>query len=117
MIIKVTMNPEVKALWCSALRSDEYLQGTGQLRVDNKFCCLGVLTDLGIKAGVLCETYWDNSHHPISLPDEIMKWAGLLLNSPTIEDKSTATGTQHLSNLNDMSTSFKEIANLIEEKL
>ena len=48
------MNPEIKALWLTALRSGDYKQGQGVLRdgADN-FCCLGVLTDLAVKAGVL----------------------------------------------------------------
>lgn len=48
------MNPEIKALWLAALRSGDYKQGQGVLRdgADN-FCCLGVLTDLAVKAGVL----------------------------------------------------------------
>jgi hypothetical protein len=40
------MNPEVKARWVAALRSGEYKQGKGALRLNNKFCCLGVLCDL-----------------------------------------------------------------------
>lgn len=47
------MNPEIKAKWVAALRSGEYLQGTGQLLNTysgaSKYCCLGVLCDLLVK--------------------------------------------------------------------
>lgn len=32
--------------WCEALESGKYKQGTGSLRCDDEFCCLGVLADL-----------------------------------------------------------------------
>ena len=41
------MKPQIKKLWVAALRSGDYVQGTGQLRTaDNKFCCYGVLCNL-----------------------------------------------------------------------
>ena len=40
------MKQKIKALWVAALRSGDYEQGIGQLRNENKFCCLGVLCDL-----------------------------------------------------------------------
>lgn len=39
--------------WILALRSDEYEQGTGYLCKSRKFCCLGVLSELGAKCGLL----------------------------------------------------------------
>lgn len=43
---------EVREAWADALESGGYVQGKGVLRdaTDNSFCCLGVLTDLYIKA-------------------------------------------------------------------
>ena len=50
------MKPEIQAEWVAALRSGEYKQGTGVLRSEaNEFCCLGVLCDLAVKAGVAVE--------------------------------------------------------------
>ena len=50
------MNPEIKTAWVEALRSDEYEQGTDMLvqweSGDLAYCCLGVLCDLAVKAGV-----------------------------------------------------------------
>lgn len=77
------MNPEVRTAWCQALRSEEYTQGRHRLRVHHSdgtygYCCLGVLTDLAIKAGVL--ESWDvlserGSMGTLSL--EVREWAGL----------------------------------------
>lgn len=44
------IKPEVKRAWVQALRSGQWEQGTEFIRSrDNKFCCLGVLCDLGRK--------------------------------------------------------------------
>lgn len=46
------MNPDEKAEWVAALRSDKYIQGSGGLRdAFNGFCCLGVLADILVKKG------------------------------------------------------------------
>lgn len=37
---------ELKENWLSALKSGKYIQGAGQLRKGNSFCCLGVLCDI-----------------------------------------------------------------------
>jgi fatty acid-binding protein DegV len=39
------MDKDIKAKWLEALRSGRYRQGEGALRVDDKFCCLGVLPE------------------------------------------------------------------------
>lgn len=36
----------IRTKWCEALRSGKYEQGTGYLRANDKFCCLGVLCDV-----------------------------------------------------------------------
>lgn len=44
------MNPQVKARWIEALRSGNYSQGLSCLRrLDDTYCCLGVLCDLYLK--------------------------------------------------------------------
>lgn len=47
------LKPEVKTLWLEALRSGRYEQGEKNLERDGKFCCLGVLCDLAVQAGVI----------------------------------------------------------------
>lgn len=40
------MNAELKAKWVAALRSGDYKQTTGVLRLGDAFCCLGVLCEV-----------------------------------------------------------------------
>lgn len=60
------MNPEIKQQWVDALRSGEYPQSTNYLRDKTGWCCLGVLTDLFIKATGAKSMAWvlpdDNWH-------------------------------------------------------
>lgn len=61
-VVTPRMNPEIKERWVAALRSGEYQQGFGQLRVRNyeasigeplyRYCCLGVLCDLAAQDAV-----------------------------------------------------------------
>jgi hypothetical protein len=54
------MNPEIKASWVEALRSEEYKQGANALHRNGTFCCLGVLCDLAEKAGVVTSEIEDD---------------------------------------------------------
>lgn len=40
------MNTKKLNQWITALRSGEYKQGKGYLKVDNEYCCLGVYCDV-----------------------------------------------------------------------
>ena len=40
------MNKKIKAKWLKALRSGKFKQGKDQLRLGNRFCCLGVLCEI-----------------------------------------------------------------------
>lgn len=40
------MKADLKAKWIEALRSGEYEQASGQLRLDGAYCCLGVLCEV-----------------------------------------------------------------------
>jgi hypothetical protein len=133
------MNPEIKKAWVKALRSGEYAQSTGALcnlkNVGTEsrdeyavkgYCCLGVLTDLAVKAEV---AQWERSGDglPVQgvretiepgintvvtalLPQNVMDWAGLEQTNPLIRGKS-------LASMNDEGKSFEEIADVIEEGL
>lgn len=126
------MNPEVKALWITALRGGDYIQGHGKLAYrsegEMKYCCLGVLCDLALKAGIVEQTGHGISgvlsfDHEISiLPEVVAQWAGTEGVNPTVfvQDEKEYT----LAELNDGVEStnvhphtFTEIANMIEEKL
>lgn len=61
------MDPEVKALWLTALRSGEYRQTTENLKIDRGdgkgvgYCCLGVLCELAVSQGVELSLNFDTS--------------------------------------------------------
>lgn len=78
------MNHEIIRSWIAALRSGKYIQGQGQLRKGDAYCCLGVLCDLNEN------TQWTPSCHPAQkiylptpddtdtiLPKFISEWAGI----------------------------------------
>ena len=114
------MNPEIKKMWVEALRSGEYKQTTGALRqldMDSAlpcYCCLGVLCDLAVKAGVTNPFY---ENHTACLPTSVYKWAGLDTPDPEVPLGSDKIGTP-LTRLNDeLRMDFKTIADHIEASL
>lgn len=109
------MKPEIKKRWVEALRSGEYEQGTGRLRWGDRFCCLGVLTDLFIKE---TERVWmleEDRDPPIYafggsagyLSPEVMNWAG-------IKYCNGEYGDGVLAKDNDDGQTFEQIADTIE---
>lgn len=126
------LKPEIKALWIDALRSGEYQQGREYLNSEKGFCCLGVLCDLAIKAGVIND--WeegpDLSPHgeeemivvkrvagsASTLPAEVHDWAGFRYGDQFGMLGLVGDGTS-LAALNDHGSTFAEIADIIEEKL
>lgn len=120
------MKEEIKKEWCSALRSGEYEQGIGTLRsVDDKFCCLGVLTDLYHKD--TGKGQWSNfsskskvfksedslQNYGLIVSDDIKEWSGLDSFVVYFEGKE-----QSLVVLNDdLELDFNTIADVIEREL
>ena len=123
------MIPRVKALWLAALRSGNFNQARGRMRVSKRstpgtradaqvttgtaHCCLGVLTEVAILDGALQR--FKTSSNSNSMPCMIVrKWAGL--------DKKTA---DDLASRNDQSLeggawprhNFATIAEWIEKEL
>jgi hypothetical protein len=119
------MNPTVKKMWLDALRDGSYEQGAGHLShipagsTTRRFCCLGVLCDLGVKAGVVKEIQdidpdimaYGQYQHTAELPEEVVEWSGLSTDNPAVK---FGVGREFLANLNDHGTPFTEIADLIE---
>lgn len=129
------MKPEIKAQWVQALRSGDYKQGQGRLvrrgyayERDGQVthCCLGVLCELAVKAGVterdvnpvlgIVGYRAPGSSISVStyLPETVRQWA-------EIEASDPVAGTYTLSDWNDGThaavADFDEIANLIEDHL
>jgi hypothetical protein len=130
MELTAKINPEIKELWCNTLESDEYTQAKGRLRNTNGFCCLGVLSDLAVKAGVqewVVDVDDGNNSYAIkedektlkrgTLSYEIQYWAGLNLvgnDDPIVQWHGKS---RRLSALNDEGYDFKTIAQIIREQL
>jgi hypothetical protein len=131
------MDQAIKERWVKDLRSDEYPQGKGHLRKDGKFCCLGVLCEQAVKAGIVTsqeqvDGSWiysgDGDAHDRSasvLPYSVTRWAGISHENPVVK-----VNGEHLplASLNDgdedgtygsglQQRNFREIANLIEAQL
>jgi hypothetical protein len=134
------MNQDIKAQWVTALRSGNYAQTDGRLRkistrdgeTEEGFCCLGVLCDLAVKAGVISEPtqatynfedstiidyqYGEEKEESI-LPKAVIEWAELDSTSPFVFAPYTDGHGYYkaeLTELNDGGTGFAKIANLIE---
>lgn len=118
------MNQKIKTSWVKALRSGDYQQGTQSLCIDNKFCCLGVLTDLyqkdhntnklevsAVSDGSLAYGGYSERSY---LPEEVKNWAELECISPNVMYLGY---THSLTLLNDSELTFIELSNLIEESL
>ncbi len=128
------MNPEVKAEWIEALRSGEYKKGMGRLRgadsPNDYYCCLGVLCELAVKAGVIepverggiYDSYRYGEEGELSLlPKAVQEWAGVTdvgdLPEPVTHDKSSED-VRYLTTFNDiLSVTFNDVAEVIEEAL
>ena len=115
------MNPEVKSLWLSALRSGEFQQTSGVLQSsDNRYCCLGVLCELHRRSHP--ENKWENPpEHLVGfqylgnrsvLPIPVAEWAGLEDSNPIPKDAE-----QSLAEYNDDGLDFNAIADKIERGL
>lgn len=117
------MKQEIKEQWTGALRSGDYNQGTGHLREGDGYCCLGVLCDLAVKAGVIPEpsvsdsgvyTYCDAQRSRYYLPHAVRLWAELDSDNPTVRVQG---GNMYLAELNDDGVPFDEIADHIDANL
>jgi hypothetical protein len=125
------MKTEVKKKWVNALINGGYVQGKGQLRQQNQYCCLGVLCDIYKEnAGKgewidpnstddrasLREFRYENSDGETKkavalLPKPVREWAGLESSQPSILGMT-------LPELNDDNKhDFTDIASLIREEL
>lgn len=128
------MNPEIKELWISALRSGDYKQGRGVLKntvngVD-KYCCLGVLCELAVKAQIVnaepslanskVTLFGSESGYPseVLLPFEVSSWAGLDSTSGRMyPPEPYGLAGSSLTTLNDEARlTFEEIADVIERR-
>lgn len=131
------MNRDVKERWVAALRSGEYKQGYSVLRDgQERYCCLGVLSEIAVQDGVIAPATMDfvpdcsisgtpvsyaygRMRHGTVLPDEVVEWAGLSSENPTVQmsDYDYGPFRDSLAEINDAEHSFEYIADLIEAQL
>lgn len=127
------MHPEIKVIWLEALRSGLYKQGKSLLKCENtqgelEYCCLGVLSDIAVKHGVVSVsrdvilnqdgsrgyTFGDNSR--AALPPEVAEWSGV---DGVFGDLSFPYDGVYsdLAGMNDAGKPFDLIADVIEDYL
>ena len=124
------MNIPVIKKWVEMLRSGEYKQGNGFLKrkislEEPTYCCLGVLSELAVKEGVIPEPEEINESFFYGrkigtngsryyLCEEVMKWSGV--DSHGGYDPLPGNGgfTKFLTSDNDRGKNFNEIADIIE---
>ncbi len=127
------LNPEVKKLWTTALRSGHYKQCQGALEIEEVgMCCLGVLSSLAYAKGICTRSLFgpddsdrDNApegilfkydNHGLSLPHSVSIWAGVPSDDVTFKWDGTETMDRFfsLSQLNDHGFTFNQIADVID---
>lgn len=128
------MKPAIKRLWITALLSGKYKQGKSCLKKGNKFCCLGVLSDLYAKKHNIewkKEKYENVKLFNESelLPSKVMQWAALSRKNPMVKltdeakkkmgyDEDDGNIKEDLTTLNDdVGCNFKVISECIKTSL
>jgi hypothetical protein len=130
------MKKEIADQWVAALRSGEFTQGEQvltQVHDDDTraYCCLGVLSELacragviaapteektmierdGVQEGVMALIYGSGASQSKTIaPGVVVEWAGLSHGNPIADDFNGRT----LAGLNDNGYTFAEIADIIE---
>ena len=105
------MKREIAEEWVRRLESGNYQQGKGRLRTqtfegDYRYCCLGILTEIAVEAGV---TTWKTLNDACYVSGPVKEWAGCNHN-PVFSDGNTAI------HWNDsFGKSFVEIAAAVRE--
>lgn len=114
------MNTTIKTKWLKALRSGDYKQGKHSLRMSSvvdgcdKYCCLGVLYDLHTNGMKWMERdarghdtgFWAIDGQTTRLGEDFSDKCGISPNEHS-----------HLMKMNDTGSTFKQIADYIEQDL
>jgi hypothetical protein len=111
-----TPNKDRLRMWTRALKSGQYRQGKGEMRMDGHYCCLGVAMDIAFANG--CKpTDTDNWGATSQMPDNVADWYGLSRgdgSDPRLAEVGThVRGRARASSLNDAKAPFSDIADRI----
>lgn len=103
------MDKKLKAKWIKALRCGRYKQGNGALKVDNEYCCLGVLATIQ-----RCK--W-NDGEPIMKNESVghQERGRHFYLAPTFA-QIPYRAQKFLGQMNDKGKTFKEIADYIAKQ-
>ena len=122
------MNREVGTKWVEALRSGKFAQGKSRLNSEGNLCCLGVLCELAVEAGVVEKIGSSTVRYGglvCTLPPEVATWAelhGIGNDAGTLpRPLSSADQTEEAKSLvclNDgWDYNFEQIAQVIEDQM
>lgn len=116
------LKPDVKRLWIEALRSGRYPQGRSFLNRDGRFCCLGVLCELAVEAGVVernqgASVSYGTFNQGTLPPDVVLAWAGIDVLTGVSQLIMIGGVSTPLYGHNDTGRTFAQIADAIEEQL
>jgi len=137
-MIKLTKKSSAKRIreaWLEALTSGEYKQGKSYLhqktkKGEDRFCCLGVLCDLAVKARVIDAPEEDEDRVVVydgdaeKLPNSVLDWAKLKNSTGEPENENfvgeeawltKGLKKESLASLNDAGIKFPTIAKIIKE--
>lgn len=130
------MKRAAKEEWIKRLRSGEYAQGRSALRSSDGYCCLGILCEVAVDAGVADrfargeasdgyvygprddDPNYYPQRSPYYLPTVVVDWAGLHDFGTGSDPVVTINGVEtNVSSHNDAGVSFAEIAQAIEDQV
>lgn len=101
-----------RKLWVAALRSGEYKQGKGYLCLNDCYCCMGVLCEVGGVDKVQTSerlTYAYNGESQYA-PASAVAFVGLF------SSRGDMPNSKPLTLMNDNGASFSQIADIIESE-
>lgn len=118
------MKRDIAIEWVKALRSGKYNQIQGCLRNDKGFCCLGVLSELAVDAGIIEEAkkdklsgiYTYETVGTMVLLHKVRNWAGMKFAAGSTTNQDGEMEDISLSEMNDNGKTFLEIADFIEKE-
>jgi hypothetical protein len=110
--------------WIAALRSGKFLQGKDYLKVDGKYCCLGVACELAIADGLAVTTGIERTHdgrtaelfdgEKFYLPLSVQEWLRLETNTGNWSPRNKPVLDDNVAYLNDKGRTFEEIAEFVK---
>ena len=87
---QLKLKPAVKAEWLSALRSGEFSQCKGKLSDGVGHCCLGVLSELAVRAGVISKHEEEFTWRPVFTDEDKTETRVTYANQSNYLDRTVA---------------------------